>query len=884
MGAIENFRAVDNSGSVDRWLDEQNKRLAGWDPGKPHPLEAEPMKKRQRQLLEWYRQEREKQAPNRYQMAVDQDFYDNEQWTEQDIQELAERGQAALTFNETATTVDWITGTEKRTRVDFKVLPRSDVGDQVQVADLKTKTLKYLGDVNKVGFARSLAFEDATKVGVGWLEDGARGDPTEEPVFSRYESWRNILWDSAGVERDGSDWRYLYRWKWVDLDVAIQMFPDREHQLRRAAVAANLWGSEEDEDFWYLGQHFQSRDSMGQVVGQRTYISDSSLVDNRRARVKLIEAWYRMPERCHVCRGEVFNGKRFDKENPDMVRAALEGAISLYDQLAMKVRVAIMTEGDLLQEMASPYKHNRFPFTPIWCYIRGRDRMPYGVIRRIRDPQEDLNKRMSKAQFLLSTNGIIADHDALDGTGLTWDDVREESGRPDYIITKKRGADFKIERHVELAESQLKLMDVAGRFINKAGGVTDENLGEQTNATSGRAIQARQMQGTVVTATIFDNDRYSIQLQGELQLSLAEQFITEPKVMRIAGARNKLDWVKINQPEVQADGSVRFINDITATEADFVVDQQDFHASVRQAMFESLSELVGRISSVNPEAGLRILRMALEFSDLPNKEEMASEIKNMLGIVDEQDLERMNPQQRQAYQDNLQAKQKAMQLQQATAEAELAEKQAKVQKLGAEAGKIGADAEKLRAEAQVLARGDGSDAGAQAAFDAKVRDIEQKAADAVDTARQEIEALHAKVNDRGHEIDTRAATDKEIAQIQADAKIEEAKIVNAFKADIDALSTQLKEATKELAGLRADQEKLARQADQERIAAKEREKVKAEAKPVEKEPKGPLVVFEKGAFEMGTPAAGKTVTAMIGGKKVTMRIEPDGVDKTKKKD
>jgi hypothetical protein len=96
-----------------------------------HPLDTEQMQKRQKQLLEWYHQEREKQAPNRYQMAIDQDFYDNLQWSDQDIQELADRGQAALTFNEVAPTVDWITGTEKRTRVDYKVLPRSE--DDVQV-------------------------------------------------------------------------------------------------------------------------------------------------------------------------------------------------------------------------------------------------------------------------------------------------------------------------------------------------------------------------------------------------------------------------------------------------------------------------------------------------------------------------------------------------------------------------------------------------------------------------------------------------------------------------------------------------------------------------------------------------------------------------------
>jgi hypothetical protein len=76
------------------------------------------------------------------------------------------------------------------------------------------------------------------------------------------------------------------------------------------------------------------------------------------------------------------------------------------------------------------------------------------------------------------------------------------------------------------------------------------------------------------------------------------------------------------------------------------VDEQDFHQSVRQAMFETMVDLVGKIASVNAEAGLRILRMALDFSDLPNKEEMSAEVKNMLGIVDDNEIARMSPQQK----------------------------------------------------------------------------------------------------------------------------------------------------------------------------------------------------------------------------------------------
>ena len=92
--------------------------------------------------------------------------------------------------------------------------------------------------------------------------------------------------------------------------------------------------------------------------------------------------------------------------------------------------------------MASPYRHNRFPFIPIWCYRKGRDKTPYGMVRNLRDPQEDLNKRRSKALFILSANRMIADDDAFEN----WDEAAEELARPDGILKKKKGAEVTLDR------------------------------------------------------------------------------------------------------------------------------------------------------------------------------------------------------------------------------------------------------------------------------------------------------------------------------------------------------------------------------------------------------------------------------------------------------
>lgn len=126
-----------------------------------HPMDQEPARKLLRQLLQWYFYERDRQSANRMEMAIDNDMYDNLQWDEQDAATLEDRKQVPLVFNEVAPMCDWIIGTERRNRVDWKVLPRTE--DDVQMASTKTDVLKYVSDVNKVPFARSRAFSDAIK-------------------------------------------------------------------------------------------------------------------------------------------------------------------------------------------------------------------------------------------------------------------------------------------------------------------------------------------------------------------------------------------------------------------------------------------------------------------------------------------------------------------------------------------------------------------------------------------------------------------------------------------------------------------------------------------------------------------------------------------------
>ncbi|TSJ83752.1 hypothetical protein [Chitinimonas sp. BJB300] len=298
------------------------------------PLDSPPMQALFRRLMGFTRREMDLQAENRVQMAIDHDYYDHIQWAVDDAVTLESRGQLPAVYNKIATAVNWVLGTERRTRVDWKILPRNSEG--AKAAERKTQYLKYVADVNKAAFERSRAFADMVKGGMGWLEDGAQNNDDGEMQYSRHAPWREMLHDSASRRVDMSDWRYVIRQKWLDTDVAELINPSRAFIVHKSTRDADALGS----SLWF-SDDFPDQDE------QAGHLADGVFA---RQRVRVFEMWYRVPARIKKVQGGEFHGQEYDPTDAVM-RAAVEGELChIAEQQQMQVRLAIFTTAGLLYE------------------------------------------------------------------------------------------------------------------------------------------------------------------------------------------------------------------------------------------------------------------------------------------------------------------------------------------------------------------------------------------------------------------------------------------------------------------------------------------------------------------------------------------------------
>lgn len=582
----------------------------------------------------YYWEGRDLSSKFRQEAQIDANYYDNEQWTEEEKNELKDRGQPPIVINRIKPVIDLVIGTQAKARVDFSARPRKSA--YVLDAGIATECLKYVMDQNDGEFVVSGVFKTQIKAGWQWVEICKNPDPLKELIQIVAIPRNDLIWDPLAKEFDRGDGKYFIRAKWLELEDAIALFPKWKEQLEKAV------STEEVETFRetpYHGTEDQP-DRPGVTKWEGSVITSAEWVDKTRKRVKLIECWYKTPKETWF----VENDQTGDVEelDPDKIMQVLAtpGA-KLTKKVIRKVRFCIVAGNNVLQDVPSPHRHNEYPFVPFWCFIKDKDNSPYGMIRQRRDPQDEVNKRRSKAMHLMNSRQLIATTNAIDQKQNDWKKVASQVNDPEAVIlldAMAQNPKFEIVSPAALVDAQYKFEQEAKQDIEEMG-VNRELQGLESNASSGRAIIARQVQGNMMIGEPFENYRRSRQMLGQRIWSMIQQHWTKPKVIRITDKLGNHNFITLNEPidgrEINESlaGKIFIRNDITRAKVDIVIDEQAFNATIRESLSNQMFEL---ISKLPPEVGLLLLDEAIDLLDLPNKDRLLAKISQAQGVMADQ--------------------------------------------------------------------------------------------------------------------------------------------------------------------------------------------------------------------------------------------------------
>jgi hypothetical protein len=277
-------------------------------------------------------------------------YYHGAQWTAAQIKLLKKRKQPIQTINRVGRKIDGVVGVLERLRQDPKAFPRTP--QHTEGADLATACIRYVLDQQEWQPKSAEVARDGAIEGIGGIEinltQGDHGDVDIELDIVEPDSF---FYDPRSYRADFSDARYMGVSKWIDLDLAKEMFPGKEDELEAALESGTEFTTNPDrENKWF---------------------------DTTRKNIRLVDCWYRHHGKwCY----SIFTG----------ATVLMEGESYLRDEKGA-------TECKYVMYSASV----------------DHDGDRYGFVRNMKSSQDSINFKESKLNHILASRRLIMTNGSL---------------------------------------------------------------------------------------------------------------------------------------------------------------------------------------------------------------------------------------------------------------------------------------------------------------------------------------------------------------------------------------------------------------------------------------------------------------------------------------
>ena len=596
-------------------------------------------------------------------------YYRGQQWDAADVATLDDQGRPALTINTILPTINTVLGEQSTRRADIKFKPR---GSGMQdIADVLTKVYMQVADNNKLDWTEAQVFADGLIQDRGWFDvridfsDNFKGEvrvTAKDPL--------DIIIDPDAKDYDPRHWNEIFETKWMSIDEIEETYgQDKADKLRFLAETGTTLGADSME---YEEERYGDTDQEG--YGQQ-YPGDPENARMLRS-IRVIERQYYKLDDCMYYVDPVSGDKRkipnaWGKKKRE--KFADEFGLDIITKKMRRVRWTVTADTVVLFDDFSPYDH--FTIVPYFPYFRRGK--PFGMVRNLLSPQEQLNKISSQELHIVNTtanSGWIVESGSL--SGMTADDLEEHGAETGLVLEYNRGSTppGKIPPN-QIPTGLDRISQKAAQNIKQISGITEAMLGMDSPEVSGVAIQAKQNRGSMLLQVPLDNLAKTRQYLAEKILHMVQSYYTEERIIQVTDESDPFKpRQKLRVNEMSPEGEI--VNDLTLGEYDVIVGTAPARDNFDEMQFAEAIELRG--------VGVPIPNdMIVEYSHLSRKADIAERIRQMEGTAP--------------------PSQEQIQLQQFQMESQIRSTQLEIAKLEAEVTRLQTEAQLNQAKTQATA-------------------------------------------------------------------------------------------------------------------------------------------------------------------------------------
>ncbi len=445
----------------------------------------------------------------------DLSYYLGNQWSLEELSYLNNQRRSSFTYNKIRRVINLVQGYQRKNRLSTIISPVEDASNLT--AEIQSDVMQHIMQSSDGYETISEAFKGALTTGMSfvtpWID--YRSDPVSGDIKFHHDSWNAVIMDPFWSKKDLSDCSFMARRKFLSRTEIKSLIPDKED-----LIDSLPWGSRDDK-FTYLpySRQWGMQKLMNYTEYWRTkWVNKKVLVDMQSGETKIWDG---------------------DKKRLELYKRMFP-QVEVISKPVRTVELGIIVEGQLVYFSEDPFGLNDYPFVPFTCiWEPSYDLFEWkcqSLVRILRDPQTEINKRRSKMVDLIDSqlnSGYKAKTNSVTNPTSLY-----KSGQGQVIWIKPEAQMTDVERlqAPEIPMSMFQLEQEFEKDIMEIAGVNQELFGMAENdkvETAGILSKMRQSAGLVNLQDIFDGLRESQKILGRKVLKLMQDNYTPEKVKLI---------------------------------------------------------------------------------------------------------------------------------------------------------------------------------------------------------------------------------------------------------------------------------------------------------------------------------------------------------------
>ena len=548
-------------------------------------------------------------------------FRDGDQWTEEEKQILKEELRPVLTFNLTKSSIDLIMGMNEDNRIIHRASPTepTDAFLCVVLNDLSD----YTGQTQDFEEEEDGALESASICGRGWVGIDFVPDPERFGDIRMTEvniPVHEVHYDPSARKGTMKDAGYLVWDRWMTREDFKIRFPQvGPKKLEEFIEGSTIYGNTGDP----MSDDGIPISDPEEADYERQMDVDINFFDTQANMIRVVHMEYwEYYKRYYAYNPEVgtfveIESKPTEEQKAEFLQQFEEEMTveTMYDK---RVKWLQFIGDQILYDDISPLPFAGFSIVPTFAYrdVSQRTQNHFGLVRLMKDPQREVNKRWSQALNMLNQQvqpGVYAETDAFVDERQALQSMKVAGDITWVNAGALTGGKIKERTVPTFPNAPMQMEQFSQDIMKKITGINPDLLGQDRGRQEpGVVVRLRQQQGMTLLKPLFRNFNFMKKELFKRQLAIIMSYMPDVQIQKILGQNDRYEIDEdgvitdvMSQQQDPETGETYFtrtanIRDVRSLEYNVIAEQAPGNMSKRMSELQVLIEMQERLP-VPPE-------------------------------------------------------------------------------------------------------------------------------------------------------------------------------------------------------------------------------------------------------------------------------------------